>query len=915
MSRNLGIESSPGFQSVSKKLRICERPKCMLSEYDLCHDLGIPCSFDLTIISECFSVNFPAGTEVVLCSRHGEEVKATSRIRFPVCIICTKKCRNDKPKYAKFLNMEMLFKYMRENVDNEIRIGDNDVLCVKCFCAVSFYAQGTLDVNASGDKTKECNLPVQNELECLLAQFSDSQIDVDSNDFDSCDEKAYHVALSKLLGDFLNGKACLFGEIYDIYLEVIRENYANNLGASAMKSPEVLLSDFLCSLGPKLVVHRDVSGKHYTDMVLAWADNDIVESLRKSLSDAYDKENDYVSAFAKFRIDSDNSHSLNSNICITKLSDCLSVFRNKVKDMCCQLKDWKSDPDCDLANIDFVEFLKTTIDPELWNFTVLTTMSEREYSTVNKGNFNWKVPYLPNESALSGHYMQRLSLICMLAFLYSNGECNQPITMLITDIVDKYTKSSKDCKDVLNKFGVTVAPKTYEIYQKQRATDSSKNKDEELIPNSFAVCSYDNINKRSRFARVRSKDVKRGFDGTSLMICYPKPNDVMIDDDEKTSFFRHASLDMFNKPFVTVDVDESPVHSLFKSVLCLLHAKLRHCSRDESGQPLDDNTSDFEKHLSLAMQDRVLQETQRHCTFYENVKTDYVTDFLTALQGYTSSEVDSGIITELICLSMLIKWPIVIHLKRSGQNDKCLSLWPDILHDRIPLNLLLEKDMFCPMIYQDAFYDTKELVTTCSGKIDLSVLHSICPITIGDLYECLCDSYHNIVLDCNRYKSCSTSLYSNLTIAAGVYMRPLPEQPGMIDINHQSLSLDSFGPARCESDTAETLKSKLFCYVYGKFAFQMLQSDSDDCLPGLKIFSAMQCPPTTEKSKFVYLDILDLDLASVAFCDTHLRPISLEVLKQSIQIKLFPQLRYVYLKFVTFTWGTHAKQSLMRVPW
>ena len=95
-------------------------------------------------------------------------------------------------------------------------------------------------------------------------------------------------------------------------------------------------------------------------MVLAWADNDIVESLRKSLSDAYDKENDHVSAFAKFRIDSDDSHSLNSNI--TKLSDCLSVFRNKVKDMCCQLKDWKSDPDYDLANIDFVEFLKTTID-------------------------------------------------------------------------------------------------------------------------------------------------------------------------------------------------------------------------------------------------------------------------------------------------------------------------------------------------------------------------------------------------------------------------------------------------------------------------------------------------------------------------------------------------------------------------
>ena len=288
------------------------------------------------------------------------------------------------------------------------------------------------------------------------------------------------------------------------------------------------------------------------------------------------------------------------------------------------------------------------------------------------------------------------------------------------------------------------------------------------------------------------------------------------------------------------------------------HSKLRQCSRDDSGQPLDDNISDLEKHLSSAMQERVLQEMQRHYIFYENVKTDYVADFLTALEGYTST-VDSGTITELICLSMLIKWPIVIHLKRSDQHDKCLSLWPDILQDRIPLNLLIEKDLFCPLIYQDAFYDTKELVTICIGKIDLSVLHSICPITVGDLYECLCDSYHNIVLDSSRYKSSSISLYSNPTIAAGVYMRPLPEQTGMIDINHQSLSLDGFGPAKCESDTAETLQSKLFCYVYGKCAFQILQSDIDDCLPGLKIFSAMQCPPTTEKSKFVYLDILDLD--------------------------------------------------------
>ena len=394
MSRNIGSDSSPVSQSVPKKLRLSERPKCMLSDYGLCEEFGSSCSFDLATVSECFSVNFPDDADVVLCSQH--IVKVRSSDRFAACFICAKMtCSNlnQRPKFAKFLNMEFLFQYLREKVDHEIRVGDNDILCDKCFCNVHFFAQGKLQSTGSACSSQS----VQNELECLLAQFSDSQIEADADDFDSCQEKAYHSALSKLLGDFLNGKACLFDEIYHIYLDVIRENYVNNLGASSIKSQEILLSDILCSLGHKLVVHRETS-ENLAGMVLAWADNDIVVSLRKSLTDTLVTETaDYVSAFAKFRIDNEGSQLMTSEV--PKLSGCLSVFRNKIKDMCLQLKDWKADSDSDLTNIDFIEFLRTNIDPELWNFTVLTTMSEREYSTVNKGNFNWKVPYLPNGSA------------------------------------------------------------------------------------------------------------------------------------------------------------------------------------------------------------------------------------------------------------------------------------------------------------------------------------------------------------------------------------------------------------------------------------------------------------------------------------------------------------------------------------
>ena len=224
VSRNIGSDSSPVSQSVPKKLRLSERPKCMLSDYGLCGEFGSSCSFDLATVSECFSVNFPDDTDVVLCSQH--IVKVRSSDRFAACFICAKMTCSNLNQRPKFLNMEFLFQYLREKVDHEIRVGDNDILCDKCFCNVHFFAQGKLQSTVSTCSSQS----VQNELECLLAQFSDSQIEADADDFDSCQEKAYHSALSKLLGDFLNGKARLFDEIYHIYLDVIRENYVNNLG-------------------------------------------------------------------------------------------------------------------------------------------------------------------------------------------------------------------------------------------------------------------------------------------------------------------------------------------------------------------------------------------------------------------------------------------------------------------------------------------------------------------------------------------------------------------------------------------------------------------------------------------------------------------------------------------------------------
>ena len=106
--------------------------------------------------------------------------------------------------------------------------------------------------------------------------------------------------------------------------------------------------------------------------------------------------------------------------------------------------------------------------------------------------------------------------------------------MLCSDIIDKYTNSSTDCLTILNQFSVCYSKKTLKSYQNS-VIQTQNEIGVQLSPESFTICSVDNINKCSCYAYVKSSDRRRGFDGTSVQMVEPRPLTVKWDKKELNS--------------------------------------------------------------------------------------------------------------------------------------------------------------------------------------------------------------------------------------------------------------------------------------------------------------------------------------------------------------------------------------------
>ena len=131
----------------------------------------------------------------------------------------------------------------------------------------------------------------------------------------------------------------------------------------------------------------------------------------------------------------------------------------------------------DMTELNFMEIIND-IDPLIWNSFYKSTLSYTEKLYWKDTYFDWNCVHdkLIYENVQDNLYrkMKRLSIIST-AMVTFNGQTNFPSHLLFAEFIDKYTKSSADCLQFFNNFGVCSSYDTirrhetvFKIDQKRR---------------------------------------------------------------------------------------------------------------------------------------------------------------------------------------------------------------------------------------------------------------------------------------------------------------------------------------------------------------------------------------------------------------------------------------------------------------
>ncbi|CAC5360384.1 unnamed protein product [Mytilus coruscus] len=191
------------------------------------------------------------------------------------------------------------------------------------------------------------------------------------------------------------------------------------------------------------------------------------------------------------------------------------ILKQMIKDCIKNLNfDFKTVDDAKLVDI-----VKNSCPPDLWKFITSLTSSNKFKSAAEVyktfENIDFKL----------------INILFSLLFKFDKKKCNT-FQLIISNIIDKFTTSSSDCINILNKFGLCVSKQTLER-NRTMVVENKVNKPVDKIPSTLTIASIDNVNKRSSYAAVKSTDVHRGFYGTSDQQVEPKPQSISLNPDEK----------------------------------------------------------------------------------------------------------------------------------------------------------------------------------------------------------------------------------------------------------------------------------------------------------------------------------------------------------------------------------------------
>ncbi|CAC5377139.1 unnamed protein product [Mytilus coruscus] len=236
-----------------------------------------------------------------------------------------------------------------------------------------------------------------------------------------------------------------------------------------------------------------------------------------------------------------------------------------------------------------VDIVKKSCPPDLWEFITSLTSSNKFKSAAEVDKTFENIDF------------KLINILFSLLFKFDT-KCNT-FQLIISDIIDKFTTSSSDCINILSKFGICVSKQTLE-------------RNQTMV-----------VENRSSYAAVKSTDVHRGFDGTSVQLVEPKPQSISLNPDERLVLpgetFKYGNTD-----YTCINHKTSQkVTSFFQSVVISSNLNLLNAPRESSGKCCDEIKdsleTDFTQNVIHECFTAVLNDSQ----FLEEKRFSQMTDY------------------------------------------------------------------------------------------------------------------------------------------------------------------------------------------------------------------------------------------------------------------------------------------------
>ncbi|CAC5413510.1 unnamed protein product [Mytilus coruscus] len=113
--------------------------------------------------------------------------------------------------------------------------------------------------------------------------------------------------------------------------------------------------------------------------------------------------------------------------------------------------------------------------------------------------------------------------IASCIFHANSSHCVQPLHLLASDILDKYSNSSSGLLTINSRLGARISKGTLKRFITNRVMQLNRNN--VISTESFALASFDNLDKNQSYALVGSGKDKSGFHGTTIQAVIPKPSE------------------------------------------------------------------------------------------------------------------------------------------------------------------------------------------------------------------------------------------------------------------------------------------------------------------------------------------------------------------------------------------------------